>query len=457
MSLEEDVATLRTENAQLRAEVAAAQAVIAQLRGELQAALGQRETPPQPAGPGKPAFVRAATPRKEAAADQEPRKKRAAEHNKGRRREEQPTRIVQHALERCPDCGYALRGQSVDWHRQVVELPPPPPVEVVEHQYLKRHCPVCQTWHTPHAEAEGAVGQGRLGIRLLSVLAYLRTVARLPLRLIQEQLATLHGLRLSVGGIQGALERVCRALAPVREALQAQARASPSVHMDETGWRQDGQNGYVWTLCTTGPTAVRYYEYDPSRAGAVARRVLGAYQGVLVTDFYAAYGQVASTHQYCWVHLLRDLHALKDAHPQDWHVIGWARAVRHLYDIAQAAAESPPAPTPAERAALAQLLDLHLQQLGRRYARQTGHPCRALAQRLLRHQGQFFVFVQNADVAADNNTAERGIRPIVILRKISGGSRSAQGSATRLGLASVLGTFQARQQDPLAACIAALS
>ncbi len=94
--------------------------------------------------------------------------------------------------------------------------------------------------------------------------------------------------------------------------------------MDETGWRQDGQNGDVWTLCTTGPAAVRYYEYDPSRAGAVARRVLGAYRGVLVTDFDAAYGQVASTHQYCWVHLLRDLHALKDAHPQDWHVIGWA-------------------------------------------------------------------------------------------------------------------------------------
>ncbi len=139
MSLEEDVAALRAENAQLRAEVAAAQAVIAQLRGELQAALGQQETPPQPAGPGKPAFVRAATPRKEATADQEPRKKRAAEHNKGRRREEQPTRIVQHALERCPDCGYALRGQSVDWRRQVVELPPPPPVEVVEHQYGPAH------------------------------------------------------------------------------------------------------------------------------------------------------------------------------------------------------------------------------------------------------------------------------------------------------------------------------
>ena len=37
------------------------------------------------------------------------------------------------------------------------------------------HCPACDRWHTPKADADGVVGQGRLGIRLLSLLAYLRT------------------------------------------------------------------------------------------------------------------------------------------------------------------------------------------------------------------------------------------------------------------------------------------
>src|SRR5579859_2067248 len=198
MTLEEEVAVLRAENARLREEVAAAQALIEQLRGDLAPALARLDELTAQAQRKRPAFVRANTPPSPAA--KEPRKKRAAGHNKGRPREERPTRIVQHGLERCPDCGYALRGQSIDWTRQVVELPLPPPVEVVEHQYLKRHCPVCDRWHTPKADADGVVGQGRLGIRLLSLLAYLRTVARLPLRAVQDQVETMHGLHLSVGG-----------------------------------------------------------------------------------------------------------------------------------------------------------------------------------------------------------------------------------------------------------------
>lgn len=455
MSSEEEIAALRAENAWLRGELSAAQALILQLQRDLAPALAQVAELAEKAQQTQPGFVRANRPKKEGA-EQKPRKKRAAEHNRGRQRAERPTRIVQHALDQCPDCGYALRGQSIDWTRQVVELPPPPVVEVVEYQYLKRHCPACARWHTPTADAEGVVGHGRLGIRLLALLAYLRTVGRLPVRVIQEQMESVHGLRLSVGGIQGALRQVCAALAPVREGFKAQAQASPSMHMDETGWREGGQNGYVWTLCTTGPEAVRYYAYDHSRAGAVARHLLGAYRGILVTDFYAAYGQLPTTHQYCWVHLLRDLHALKEAHPHDWRLQGWARAVRHLYDIARAECARAPTPTLAQRAVLADLLDARLQQLGLRYARLPGHPCRVLAQRLLRHQGQLFTFVRTDGVSADNNPAERALRPLVIMRKISGGSRTPHGSATRLGLATAFGTWQARHLNPFLACLAAL-
>ena len=41
--------------------------------------------------------------------------------------------------------------------------------------------------------------QGRLGVKITSLIAYLRTVMRLPLRQIQAYLATLHGLTISVG------------------------------------------------------------------------------------------------------------------------------------------------------------------------------------------------------------------------------------------------------------------
>jgi transposase len=49
---------------------------------------------------------------------------------------------------------------------------------------------------------------------------------------------------------------------------------------------------------------------------------------------------------------------------------------------------------------------------------------------------------------ADNNLAERALRPVVVQRKISGGTRSRAGSETRLGLASLFGTWQARNLNP---------
>jgi hypothetical protein len=42
------------------------------------------------------------------------------------------------------------------------------------------------------------------------------------------------------------------------------------------------------------------------------------------------------------------------------------------------------------------------------------------------------------------------------MRKISGGSRSDDGSKTRLTLASLLGTWGARQLNPFTECLAAL-
>jgi hypothetical protein len=84
------------------------------------------------------------------------------------------------------------------------------------------------------------------------------------------------------------------------------------------------------------------------------------------------------------------------------------------------------------------------------------HPCYALCHRLLRHQGELFQFVRVPDVAADNNLAERSLRPLVIARKISGGTRSPQGSTTRLALASLFGTWQARNLNPFHACLSLL-
>jgi transposase len=69
-------------------------------------------------------------------------------------------------------------------------------------------------------------------------------------------------------------------------------------------------------------------------------------------------------------------------------------------------------------------------------------PMRVLCERIERFLPELFVFVADPRVPADNNAAERSLRGQVVSRKISGGTRSDQGSETKSVLASLFGTWQ---------------
>lgn len=454
MTPEEINAALREENEQLQARVAALQVENEQLREELEAVLEQvvelEQRKRGRAVNAKPSRAPREGPKK-------PRKARAAEHNTSRKRME-ATRVERHALERCPQCAYRLSGESIDYTREVVELPEPQPVEVIEHQVIKRWCPHCQAWRSPRLDLSGQVlGHGRMGVRIASAVVYLRTTLRVPVRGVQEYLETLHGLRLSAGEIAELMHGTRQALQGQMEELQAAVRTSRVVHCDETGWREDGQNGYVWACVTEGPEAVRYFEYNRSRGHQVPQHILGlGFGGWLVSDFYSAYNLLRGQHQRCWAHLLGDLHALKEEHAKQAEVVVWASAVREVYEEAQAWLQAhPDAKIEARQAAYSGVYQ-RICELGQQYAQEKGHACRVLARRLLRHQDELFQFMLVPGLPSDNNPAERGLRPVVIMRKISGGTRSPAGSQTRLGLASLFGTWAARHLNPFYECLAAL-
>lgn len=448
MTLRDELAHLRTENAALAAQVATLEQQLAVALARI-AELEQQRLDPPP-------FVKPNQPKPDE--PKRPRKKRAAQHNRGRRCET-PTRTEPHALEQCPDCHYPLRGSSIDYTRQVIELPPPQPVEIIEHQVIKRWCPACQRWHSPKLDLSGQVfGQGRIGVRIASLIAFLALVLRVPIRRIQAYLRSLHRLSISTGEIVELLHQVRRTLQGELDTLKQQARASPVLHGDETGWRENGQNGYIWAFSTPGEDAVRYYEYDASRGQHVVRRILGGqFKGHLVSDFYCGYNGYAGKHQRCWVHLLRDLHALKEAHADDAEVVGWASAVRALYDEAKEWLATHQQPTAEEREQQYVALTARSHALGLQFARAKKHACQALAKRLLRHEDELYQFVLVEGLSADNNLAERSIRPLVVIRKISGGSRSPEGTKTRMALASLFETWQARGLNPFAECLRLLS
>lgn len=443
MTPDEQIAALQAENATLRQDLSL-------LREQLAAALARiQELENRPKEP--PSFLKPNAPKRQP----KPRKKRDPKHNRARRLE-LPSRIEQHALEHCPDCHQRLRGGALARRRQVIELPEPHPVEVIEHQIIKRWCSWCTCWQTPPLDLSGQVlGHSRIGVRIASLIAYLRTTLRLPIRRIQAYLQTMHRLTISTGEITELLHHVREATQGAVERLKREARASPILHVDETGWREAGQNGYVWSLST--PEGVRYYEYDHSRAGAVATRLIGKeYRGHLVTDFYAGYNHLPGPHQRCWVHLLRDLHELKERHGQDVRVRQWAVQVDAVYRLAQQRLVQIPMLTGGQRQALYERLVERVVGLGKAYAQTRGHACQALAKRLLRHQGELFQFVLIEGLRAENNLAERSLRGVVVVRKISGGTQSEAGSKTRMGLASLFETWQARGLNPFEECLTLL-
>ena len=237
-----DRAVLIAIIAQLQATVLEQQRVIERLERRIAELEGQAK----PGGPSRMPGLKA-KPGRQPPVKQQPRKQRR--HGFARRRMT-PTQRVEHVMENGPDCGTHLTGGWTQRTREVIELPGAP-VQVTEHVYIARTCPACRRRCTPPAELDGVIlGQQRRGVNLLSLIATLREEGRLPIRSIQWYLDTVHQLRLSVGAIVSAIHRTAQRVQPAVAASLDHIRASPVVHADETGWRQHGANGYVWTCST---------------------------------------------------------------------------------------------------------------------------------------------------------------------------------------------------------------
>jgi hypothetical protein len=248
MMMEEEALQLRKENQELREALMQTQEQLRVALARIEE-LEKQKTPP-------PAFVKA-NKKKPQEQEKKTRKKREAKHNRARPRSA-PTQIIEHRVVNCPVCDLRLGGISLARLREVIDVPAPSPVEVTEHRIYKGWCAACQKWHeAPVDFQKQVVGQGRIGVRLASLIATLRTVMRLPIRQIQAYLLTLHGVTISIGEIVELLHRIKDQMQPQIDALKTEIRASPAIQADETGWREDGLNGYVWAVSTP---KIRYYE-----------------------------------------------------------------------------------------------------------------------------------------------------------------------------------------------------
>lgn len=334
---------------------------------------------------------------------------------------------------RCPDCGGALeakgfRGRTV-YDSQATRT------ERLLYRLEKKYCPRCQK--AVEARAPGVLPKALVGNQRLTQVVFWHYRDGIPLGRLSEQ------AQIGLGTLIQVLHRLARLFQPVVPRLVEQYRRAPVRHADETSWRTDGHSGYAWLFATS---TVSLFLFRSTRSASVTKEVLGdqPLPGVLVVDRYNGYNRAPCALQYCYAHLLREVEDLGKEFPEHPEVRRFTASLIPL---------------------LAQAMHLHSQPLSERayyqqarrlrqqFQQVVGQPAQHLGVRRLQdlfidNAHRLYHWVEDRQVPADNNRAERELRPTVIARKVSFGSQSDAGAKTREVLMSVVHTLKKRCADP---------
>ena len=167
----------------------------------------------------------------------------------------------------CPHCNCSL--SDVKRHERLVEDIVPSKVIVTCYHTASGYCPMCRRRvesRAPEQPPAANVPHGQLGLNALATAAVLRVVHRLPFGQVVRVLADLPGLSVSAGGVARQLQRLGGWLDPYYERVKLALRTAPHVNGDETGWRTNGRNGYLWTITDPGHT-LYHVDQTPLREG----------------------------------------------------------------------------------------------------------------------------------------------------------------------------------------------
>ncbi len=341
----------------------------------------------------------------------------------------------------CPDCGNALEEKGVR-ARTVIDCQPIKMKKIVYYLQRKR-CPKCKK--VISARPPGVLAKCLYSNQLLAYVAVQHYIYGNTLGQIEKQTG------IGYSSLIDAMHQLARRLRDIPESLIQLYRDSPLKHADETGWRTDGQNGYAWLFCTPD---VSIFRFRRTRSGSVAREVFGSepLPGVLVVDRYNGYNRMPCSIQYCYAHLLRTVKDLEKDFPENTEIAAFVEAF---------------SPQLANAMSL-RTLDITDKQFKRQSAKikdaiinitnhQAKHPAIRKVQDIFRQKApRLYHWAEDRNIPADNNRAERELRPLVIARKISFGSQSDAGARTREILMTVLHTLKKKTGDVTAAFKSAL-
>ena len=356
---------------------------------------------------------------------------------------EKPTkidRIVEQTLKQCPDCNERLSAsQEVLEHIQEDIVPARVQVTCFKkHRYYCKHCEKLVT--APCATEE--IPNSYLGPVVLIQAVILKYHHALPFNKIAEVFDGLCGLKVSEGGLAQALQRMSTWLKVEESEILKALRISPNLHMDETGWKVNGAKHWLWAAVNK---KLAHYRIAASRGAKVAREIIGKdYEGVISTDFYAAYNRLPGKKQRCLVHLLRTMreYQMKDDSAE---FIKYEKILKRIVRDAIHLGE--------RRAEIDQKIYLRrIKRIKKRLLAWASGDYRnenliRLANRFFKHWVQLLTFLEHPDVSYHNNLAERMIRPNVIIRNRSFQNRSQKGADAHGTHMSLIQTLRLQKRN----------
>lgn len=334
--------------------------------------------------------------------------------------------------ENCPECGESLSKKGVE-QRSIVDIPLAKPERIVFNLH-KRYCPKCRKSFT--AQPSGVLPRSLYGNRLIARAINMHYVHGIPVERVCELLG------IGSGSIAGIFQRVARLFADVPDKLIDQYRQAPVKHADETGWRTNGKNGYVWLFATD---KLSIFQFGKNRSAQTPLSIFGkdALPGTLVVDRYNGYNKVPCAIQYCYAHLLRDVEDLEKEFPDDSEVSAFTAVVIPLLSSAMKLRRQsiPDDEFYSEASRIRSEIEAAM-----------NHPAvhlgiRGIQDIFRKNHNRLYHWSVNRAIPADNNMAERDLRPSVIARKVSFGSISDAGAETRSILQTVACTLKKRRMD----------
>ena len=341
---------------------------------------------------------------------------------------------------------------------QVTELPPIE-AHITEYQCQCVVCPECGKATQAELPREA---QGQFGPQLTALIAYLTVVCRMPRRVVRELLEQVLAIPLSLGSIQNSWEEASQAVAEPCTELEKQLAREPVLNSDETGYRTSGEKRWLWALVAANFV---FYKIALTRGAEVLVQLLGeVFAGILCSDRCASYLKYHKGEgQFCWAHFKRNILGIQEIGKTTdaerfcrdalalhvrlfrlWHRFRDGPGVRYgPITREQLIAKSIP-------------LEKKFFALADRYLDSTDKDVANLALALMQHFQRFFAFLRHEGVEPTNNVAERALRCAVQWRKISFGSRSAQGEVAVARLLTVTRTCRMQNRAPLDYLVSAL-